>query len=144
MPGPAPKHPSERRRRNAPPVELLQIPAGGRKGPTPVWPLETQTPAEAAIWDEIWQTPHAAAWERLEWYRTVARYVRVLVRAEEHNAKTMALAEARQMEDKLGLTPMSMLRLRWEVVPDEVAQKRAVSKPRSRLKAVDSHPVARS
>lgn len=28
------------------------------------------------------------------------------------------MAEARQLEDRLGLTPMAMLRLRWEISDD--------------------------
>jgi hypothetical protein len=48
------------------------------------------------------------------------------------------LAEARQMEDRLGLSPMAMLRLRWEIQEDQVAEKRAQkSKPRRRLVVVD-------
>lgn len=29
------------------------------------------------------------------------------------------MAEARQLEDRLGLTPMAMLRLRWEISDDD-------------------------
>jgi hypothetical protein len=56
--------------------------------------------------------------------RTVARYVRAVVAAERTGAAATTLSEARQLEDRLGLTPMSMLRLRWEIAADEVAEKR--------------------
>lgn len=50
--------------------------------------------------------------------RTVARYVRAMVRSEAADAPASLMAEARQLEDRLGLTPMAMLRLRWEISDD--------------------------
>ncbi len=122
MPGPPPKDPATRRRRNAPLANTLQLPASGRQGDEPAWPLSGETPQ---TWVDLWHTPQAAAWERLGWTRVVARYVHILTLCESPESMTAALlAEARQMEDRLGLTPMSMLRLRWEVAADEVGQKR--------------------
>ena len=48
--------------------------------------------------------------------------------------------EARQWSDRLGLSPLAMLRLRWEVVADEVGGRRQErAKPVTRrLKAVDN------
>ena len=132
MPGPAPKHPDQRRRRNAAPV-LTQLPAAGRQGDPPTWPLSKPTATETAFWAEVWATPQAVAWERLGWVRTVARYVRVAVQAEKPKAPAMVCSEARQMEDRLGLTPMSLLRLRWEISADEVAEARKAKPQRLRL-----------
>ena len=139
MPGPPPKHPTQRRRRNNKP-DLLALPAEGRKGRAPKWPLPEQSDAEAKVWSEMWHTPQAAAWDRLGWTRTVARYVRFLVLSEKSDASVAMLAEVRQLEDRLGLTPMSMLRLRWEVKSDEVAAKRdePALAPVRRIRAVDS------
>jgi hypothetical protein len=69
----------------------------------------------------------------------VARYALLLRICENPETMTAALlAEARQMEDRLGLSPMAMLRLRWEIQEDQVAEKRAQkSKPRRRLVVVD-------
>lgn len=39
MPGPAPKHPSARARRNNPRSDFTSLPADGRKGGVPAWPL---------------------------------------------------------------------------------------------------------
>lgn len=139
MPGPAPK--PDARRRNAPIANTLKLPAEGRSGPAPEWPLSGNAPA---VWDELWSTPQAVAWERLGWTRTVARYVKVLGYCENPESVTVGLlGEARQMEDRLGLSPMSMLRLRWEIASDEVAEKReskrpAKKSPRERLKVVAS------
>lgn len=148
MPGPPPKKPGERRRRNKT-LPMVQLPAGGRRGDPPDWPLPTSNAAEREVWAQVWTTPQAAQWERLGWSRVVARYVRALVVAEKRNAPSTVLAEVRQLEDRLGLTPMSMLRLRWEVTADEVAQRRARSssdaeaKKRRRKMAVDTRALAR-
>lgn len=153
MPGPPPKPVGERRRRNAT-VAMTQLPAEGRKGPAPDWPLPGLPTddeglfailegREADLWDELWATPQAVAWERMRWLRTVARYVRFEVRAETGDLK--AGAEARLLEDRLGLSPQAMLRLRWEVSADEVAEQRdertaqaGKKTARQRLRVVDA------
>lgn len=172
MPGPAPKHPSERRRRNAT-VPMTQLPAEGRKGRTPAWPLPPElrtkagldaaeaqreileaqidsgtaektahaklsrlderiailnarlkqsTAMEKALWKDLWALPQAVMWERMKWTREVAQYVRWKCLAELGDLD--AGKEARQLSDRLGLNPVAMLKLRWEVVTDEVAEKR--------------------
>jgi hypothetical protein len=70
----------------------------------------------------VWKLPQAVAWERLNSERTVARYCLVLAASEERGASGAILAEVRQMEDRLGLSPMALLRLRWSIVDDEVLQ----------------------
>jgi hypothetical protein len=123
-------------------VGPLLLPAEGRKGATPTWPLGTSddpelTKRELTIWRELWKTPQAVEWERLGWKRVVARYARTLVGAEQLNKDCMS--EARQLEDRLGLTPKSMRMLLWQVVTDEVAEKRdakAATSARGRVKAV--------
>lgn len=137
MPGPPPKPAEQRRRRNAA-AAGTRLPAAGRAGPVPDWPLGRSNAGERRVWDEIWSTPQAAAWETLGWIRPVARYVRCLVASEARNASSAILGEVRQMEDRLGLTPMAMLRLRWEIAPDEIAELREEKAPRVRLvEAVD-------
>jgi hypothetical protein len=153
--GPAPKPDNERRRRNAT-VAMTQLPAEGRQGEPPRFPLlpymnddEPNLEAllrdrEAALWAELWATPQAVMWERTHSELTVARFTRFSVLAETGNLK--AATEARQLEDRLGLNPQAMLRLRWQVAADEVADQRqertertrAAGSARSRLKVVDT------
>lgn len=144
MSGNGPPPNPNRRRRNAGPV-TTKLPAEGRKGAPPAWPLGKPTKAAAALWAELWATPQAAAWERLGWTRIVARYVRVVLVAESSFAPVPLMAEVRQLEDRLGLTPMSMLRLRWEISHDELADRReperAKRAPR-KVKAFDAKLVA--
>lgn len=143
MPGPAPKPADQVRRRNAPAANTVKLPPEGRPGDAPEWPFGDDEPQ---TWSELWATPQAVAWERLGWTRVVARYVHILTLCESPESMTAALlGEARQMEDRLGLTPMSMLRLRWEIAADEVAEKRtektttaAKTTARRRLKVADS------
>jgi len=86
-----------------------------------VWPLDVKpSDRQRRLWAKLWRTPQAVAWERFEWSRVVARYVRVVLEAEDElDAKL--LAEARQLEDRLGLTPLAMLRLRWTVAEGSVS-----------------------
>jgi hypothetical protein len=136
--GPAPKPESTRRRRNAAST-ATRLPAEGREGEPPAWPLDRANAAERNLWSELWSTPQAVAWEALGWDRVVARYCRMLVLAEKRDASAALLTECRQLEDRLGLNPMSMLRLRWEIVDDELAEKREPSSEslRQRLKPVE-------
>lgn len=129
-------------RRNAR-VGPLILPAEGRKGRPPKWPLDVpEEPgvavAEREVWKELWATPQAVQWERLGWTRVVARYARLLIGAE-HLDKD-CLAEARQLEDRLGLTPKAMRLLLWQVSVDELGERREEKqKPtsaRGRIKAV--------
>ena len=140
MPGPAPKPDDVRRRRNAPLANTVKLPPEGRQGDAPAWPIGGEEPA---IWAEIWATPQAAAWERLGWTRVVARYCRIVAAAEHPDATAAIMAQASTLEDRLGLTPMSILRLRWEIASDEVAERRektpapAKTTARRRLKVAD-------
>ena len=47
MPGPAPKHPSVRARRNNPKAGFTSLPASGRSGKAPGWPLPADAKATA-------------------------------------------------------------------------------------------------
>lgn len=140
MPGPAPKPADQRRRRNAT-LPMTQLPAKGRRGSAPKWPLPEPSDRERELWRQIWRTPQAAAWERLGWVAPVARYVKLLARVERPEVGSTALSEVRQMEDRLGLNPLAMLRLRWEVSVDEVAERRA-RPAANRPKVVDPNAVA--
>lgn len=177
MPGPPPKAPGTRARRNASPA-IVYLPAGGRRGETPPWPLlpdvamqvqanladdkaerirdemndvddkrvlrrlereldkaiqtatvlnqqiEQMRAVEHDLWAELWATPQAEMWEKLAWTREVAQYVRWKVRGEMGDLD--AAKEARAWSDRLGLNPLAMLRLRFEIErTDEAAARGA-------------------
>lgn len=124
MPGPAPTDPALRRRRNASGGKTL-LPAGGRVGDPPAWPIASRGVPE--VWADLWALPQAAAWEQSSLVRTVAHYALVLevVEGSPELPKTAVLQEMRQMEDRLGLNAKSMRSMLWEVARgDDVAEKR--------------------
>ncbi|MCO1575490.1 hypothetical protein M8C13_06930 [Crossiella sp. SN42] len=101
---------------------MTRLPASGRTGQAPAWPLPVNDdPAfaerESALWTTLWRTPQAVAWERLDWLVEPALYVRLVAAAEAKHLKSAA--EARQWSDRLGLSPLALLRLRWEITEDE-------------------------
>jgi hypothetical protein len=145
MPGPAPKPDEQRRRRNAV-VAMTKLPER-REAPAPDWPLTKPIKLELEAWAFLWTLPQSVAWERDSSARLVARYCRTLVKAE--NGFDLLLPEVRMLEDRLGLSPMAMLRLRWEVAADEVGAARTAKTPaprrrtaKRRLMAVDDSPKA--
>lgn len=109
------------RRRNARP-EWEQLPAE-YDGPVPEWPLRTErSDSEIDLWESLWSKPQAKMWALGRYERVVARYVIVTVIAEDPSSPNAALlSEVRQLEDRLGLSPMAMKRLQWEVeaAPEE-------------------------
>ena len=70
--------------------------------------------AEEALWMDLWRTPQAAMWAESGFERVVARYVMVTVLSEEEPTAAM-LSEVRQLEDRLGLSPMALKRLQWVI-----------------------------
>jgi hypothetical protein len=157
--GPPPKTDGTRRRRNAS-IAMTRLPAEGRTGDPPPFPLpllrgpggrplKTANAREGELWAQLWATPQAVAWERRRWTHEVAMYVRWTAAAELGSLD--AGKEARQLADRLGLTDLAMLRLRWEIADDEVGEKRteraATTRRRragaqQRLKVVDPDAVA--
>jgi hypothetical protein len=114
--GPAP-NPNARRRNTRP--AFRRLPATGRQGDPPTWPLPgRRTNTERDLWAQLWTSPQAAAWEELGWVRTVARYARITIAAERPRAPGVVLTEARQLEDRLGLNPKAMRSLGWEITTD--------------------------
>lgn len=124
-----------------PRVGPLLLPAGGRKGPTPKWPIEPPADAEEkAHWARLWRKPQAVVWEQQELHEVVARYCRIAVAATKRDAYASVMAQASSLEDRLGLTPRAMRMLLWQIAPDEVADKRdeKTEPVRARLRAVEN------
>lgn len=126
MPGPAPKRNPIYKRRPRP--DWRRLPAAGRSGPVPRWPRGLgRVKGSADLWRELWASPQADAWADLGWVRVVARYTVLVLLAERPGAPVALLAEVRQLEDRLGLTPMAMRRLQWEIGDEAVVESRAGS-----------------
>lgn len=95
--------------------EWVTLPAEGRSGPPPPWPLTKPTARESAIWVRLWAMPQAVEWERQSLDLTVALYVRRLTVAERRNAPANAVTVVRQLADALGLTSPGMRANRWRL-----------------------------
>lgn len=78
--------------------------------------IENVEAVEKQLWAELWKTPQAVAWARLGYTREVAQYCRFKVYAEWGDMD--AAKESRQMSDRLGLSPLAMLRLQWQISDD--------------------------
>src|SRR5512133_2058122 len=112
MPGPL-QDPRARRRLRDGPI-ATRLPADGRQGSVPEWPLSEASAEELEIWSSLWRTPQSAAWPP-GWTRTQARLARMLAEAEKPGARASLLSEVRQLEAALGLSPVSLGRLHWEI-----------------------------
>lgn len=111
--GPAPT--STDRSHKADAQGWLTLPADGRDGPMPAFPLITPSDREYELWERMWELPQAVAWEAYHLEFELASYVRVLARAELPRSSAMLWAQAKQMAESLGLTASGMQRNRWHV-----------------------------
>jgi hypothetical protein len=111
-------------RRERDKAEWLTLPAEGRQGPPPAWPLSRASVRETQWWTRLWAMPQAVAWERANQTIEVAMYVRRLVVAERPKAPVNVGTLVRQMADALGLTIPGLRANRWRIATDEVAAKR--------------------
>jgi hypothetical protein len=113
MPGPLPS--PNARRRNAPTIPTTDLPAEGRKGRAPACPYKLGK-AGAAWWRWAWKLPQACGWSPGDLY-VVARRARL----EDDEQTSATLREARELDDRLGLTPKGMGALRWRIVEKPAA-----------------------
>ena len=120
--GAMPKPDGQKVTRHAPAFDWTLLPAAGRVGPPPKLPtgLRKWTKATRDAWADLWSSPQATAWDQTG--RTLYTWAALhhdLVMDERATASISA--EMRQHEDRHGLNPAALLRLRWRIVdtPDE-------------------------
>lgn len=120
---------------------LLELPAEGRDGPVPEWPLTEPTDREREWWEDLWGSPQAVAWEAHRLHLLVALFIRNLEVVEQPGAPANRTTEVRRMMDDLGLTEAGQRSNGWVVVGQVSSPRRSVSKgsssARDRLKVVD-------
>jgi hypothetical protein len=120
------------------------LPAGGREGDAPAWPLTEWSRREEVLWVEFWRKPQAILWEQNSQAYEVAMHVRSFAEAEAPGASVALRTLVRQQADALLLTIPAMHSARVKLSADEVRVKRdsaapvapPVSSSRSRLRAV--------
>jgi len=127
--GPPPDPNALRRERDK--GDWVTLPAEGRKGRAPKWPLPDQSDREAELWRHEWRRPQAIMWERNGQEHEVALYVRRAAAAEDIDAPVTLCQLVRQLQETLGLSLPGMHRNRWKIAADEVAGKRDTPKTSS-------------
>jgi hypothetical protein len=125
--GPPPDPAALRRNRPSDKAGWTTLPAEGRAGGPPAWPLAAMTDREFELWRDLWAKPQAVAWEALDQGYEVALFVRALAQAEQPDAKVELQRVVRSYMDSLGLSVQGMLRNRWKVAPATEADEPAVS-----------------
>ena len=142
--GPVPKHPSERRRRNAV-AGIRTLPSEGSGLEAPPLPVELELSEWGRnYWIGLWESPMAVAWEPMD----IPALIRLAVLQDAAISGTgsgAGLVEIRNLEDRFGLSPMARKRLQWEIAQAAPAARetgstraapRASSGSRRRLRAV--------
>lgn len=114
--GPAPERNAIRNGRAG--ADWIRLPASGRKGEPPGWPLPHPTMREKAIWAEEWKRPQAIMWEASGQQLEVALYVRTLREAERPKATSSLRTLLVRMQEHLGLSQPGLARNRWVIVDD--------------------------
>jgi hypothetical protein len=113
--GPPPDPNALRRNRAGDAATWTSLPAAGREGDPPDWPLTDLDGRETELWTDLWSRPQAVMWERLSQTYEVAMCVRMLARAEAPRSSVELQKVVRQYFDSLGLTTQGMLRNRWRI-----------------------------
>ena len=140
--GPAPS--SQDRSHKAQADGWVTLPADGRDGPEPAFPLDMASPRELELWARLWETPQATMWEQLHQEFEVASYVRLLARAEHPRSSAIVWGQVKQFAESLGLSVSGMQRNRWTIgavdadddAPSNAGPGSAVASLTDRLKAV--------
>lgn len=145
--GPPPDPAALRRDRPSDKDGWTDLPAEGRKGKTPAFPLDAPTKRELQLWAEEWKRPQAIEWERNGQFLEVALFVRTFAGAESPKATAAERTLVRQQMDALGISLPGLLRNRWRILPVEPVEKptapraaparRSTGTARQRLRAVN-------
>ncbi len=146
-------------------IVLTALPAEGRKGRAPAFPLPKVDRftmidgtrivdragstafrrRELAVWAECWKMPQACAWELEPWRGpTVAEFCRLKTVVElEPDANASLVAQLHRYRDQIGLTPAGLKENGWAIAKNEIAAKTAAKQPtpkrtsaRDRMKVV--------
>jgi len=147
--GPPPDPNALRRDRPSDQAEWITLPAAGRPGDPPVWPLPSSVKRERDLWARLWAMPQAVEWERQGLELTVGMYVRRFVIGEKRSAPPAALTIIRQLADSLGLTTPGLRANRWKIsdslVPAmgvaPVSSRAGLESTRNRLRVVADDAV---
>lgn len=109
--GPPPDPNALRRDRDK--AAWTHLPAAGRQGPAPAWPLSRPSKRELELWAGEWRRPQAVMWEANGQQIEVALYVRSLKDAERPRAGASIRNLVKQQQEYLGLSLPGLARNHW-------------------------------
>lgn len=149
MPGPAPKHPSARARRNK--TTTNAVLSADHAIVAPELPDISWHPMTAAWWRDVWSSPMAPEFDDSDRHGLfqLAMIVNDFWTADTARERKDLAAEIRQQGQRFGLSPIDRRRLQWEISRGDEAAERTTrrrssappkasggSDPRSALRAV--------
>lgn len=108
---------------------IVALPAEGRVGDLPEWPLSAQSDREAEVWARQWARPQAIMWEANGQAEEVALFVRSLCAAETPGATAAERVLVVRMQEYLGLSLPGLARNRWRIVAPESPVEKADTVP---------------
>lgn len=137
-----PADPNALRRDRPSDGEWLVLPAEGRRGPLPEFPLPLASDRELDVWAGLWRKPQALLWERNGQDLEVALHVRTFVEAEQPEAGAALRNLVRQQlsELLLSIPAMNAARIRFgDVAVSDSAEVVVLARPsaRERLRALN-------
>lgn len=124
MPGPAPKHPSARQRRNRTSTAATLVADPKLKAPD--LPEREWHPQTLAWWGDVWSSPMAPEYDESDHHGlfALAMLVDDFWSTPDAKLRKDLAAEIRQQRQCFGLTPIDRRRLQWEIERTEDAQDR--------------------
>lgn len=141
--GPPPDPNALRRDRKSDAAEWIHLPASGREGRAPRWPLPTTMPIDARrLWRELWRRPEALMWEAHRSEVQVALYVLAVLAAEHPRATAADRKAALSYMDDLGLSEGGRARNRWVIDAETTQQVTPTDDPdrasaKARFRSID-------
>jgi hypothetical protein len=117
--GPPPDPNALRRDRDK--AEWTHLPAAGRTGDPPAWPLDRIRARERVLWASEWQRPQAVIWEARGQALEVALYVRAVVVSEGPKASAPDRNVVLRHMDDLGISSGGLAKNRW-IIDGEAQQ----------------------
>ena len=109
----------------------IHLPAAGRAGDPPPFPLPRPSRFELETWAREWTRPQAVMWERRGWEVQVALYVRTLRQAASPKASGSTTTNLLRQMVNLGLTDDGLARNKWIVDDGPPAAAPAPRRPAS-------------
>ena len=141
MPGPIPKTPNTRQRRNRSASRALLPPEGRpiRRTPSlPENPLGEWHELTRGWWRDVWGSPQRGEFLRAD-LGSLFRLA-MLVNSFFATGELEYAREVRLLEREFGLTPLSRRRLEWTVAQSEEAVDRHVQRRIKRVRVIDGDP----